>query len=335
VSSPSPFDPEVAARRLLVMQNASLESLIALPGGRNNRVWKVTGGGQNYLLKHYFWSEADPRDRLGQEWAFLEFLKRIGCVESPEPLARNPTSRCALLEFIAGTPIPEQEITESDIVAATQFFLQMNRKRDQAGTLSTVSEACFSIEEHLKVTAKRVSHLARIQPVSRGHAEAKNLAENHLRSLWASIQECVRGRAGGLLEQPLPEGERCLSPSDFGFHNALREADGRIRFIDFEYAGWDDPAKTIIDFSNQPDRILPSPLSQIFREAVLESFPSARQLAQRVQLLAPVYQLKWSCICLNGFFRDYAGFSAELQLAQAKEMAARAAESLDALSRNH
>ena len=42
----------------------------------------------------------------------------------------------------------------------------------------------------------------------------------------------------------LPKETRCLSPSDFGFHNALLEATGKLRFVDFEYAGWDDPAKT-------------------------------------------------------------------------------------------
>ena len=38
-----------------------------------------------------------------------------------------------------------------------------------------------------------------------------------------------------------------ISPSDFGFHNALRTNTGPV-FFDFEFSGWDDPAKTIIDF---------------------------------------------------------------------------------------
>ena len=33
------------------------------------------------------------------------------------------------------------------------------------------------------------------------------------------------------------------SPSDFGFHNILCE-DGRLNFVDFEYAGIDDLAKS-------------------------------------------------------------------------------------------
>ena len=37
--------------------------------------------------------------------------------------------------------------------------------------------------------------------------------------------------------------DRCVSPSDFGFHNAIVRGSGEICFIDFEYAGWDDSAQ--------------------------------------------------------------------------------------------
>ena len=45
---------------------------------------------------------------------------------------------------------------------------------------------------------------------------------------------------------------RSLSPSDFGFHNALLEADGRLTFVDFEYFGWDDPVKIVADVMLHP-----------------------------------------------------------------------------------
>ena len=46
----------------------------------------------------------------------------------------------------------------------------------------------------------------------------------------------------------LEEDEKIISPSDFGLHNAKLGEDGKLAFFDFEYAGWDDPAKTIADF---------------------------------------------------------------------------------------
>ena len=46
--------------------------------------------------------------------------------------------------------------------------------------------------------------------------------------------------------------KRCLSPSDFGFHNSILDDNGRYYFLDFEYSGWDDPAKMVSDFFLQP-----------------------------------------------------------------------------------
>src|SRR5439155_21002106 len=63
----------------------------------------------------------------------------------------------------------------------------------------------------------------------------------------------ARLQSGGMsFEKEIAADQRTLSPSDFGFHNALRQADGRIIFLDFEYFGWDDPAKMIADFLLHP-----------------------------------------------------------------------------------
>ena len=97
--------------------------------------------------------------------------------------------------------------------------------------------------------------------------------------------------------------ERCLSASDFGFHNSLLQADGSVRFVDFEYAGWDDPSKLICDFCNQPDVLLDSSLSVIFRRAVIHHNPRPEALQKRFSALEPLYQIKWSCICLNDFLK--------------------------------
>ena len=54
--------------------------------------------------------------------------------------------------------------------------------------------------------------------------------------------------ANGLdFDTVLPQEQRSLVPSDFGFHNALRRPDGTLAFFDFEYFGWDDPVKLTAD----------------------------------------------------------------------------------------
>jgi hypothetical protein len=99
----------------------------------------------------------------------------------------------------------------------------------------------------------------------------------------------------------VPSAARCLSPSDFGFHNALLTADG-LKFFDFEYAGWDDPAKLCCDFFCQPQ--LPVALThwELFVNGLAVAL-GAKDLPARARLLVPAYQIKWCCIMLNEFLR--------------------------------
>ena len=46
--------------------------------------------------------------------------------------------------------------------------------------------------------------------------------------------------------------QRTLSPSDFGFHNALLRGGREWVFLDFEYFGWDDPGQDRLRFSAAP-----------------------------------------------------------------------------------
>jgi hypothetical protein len=294
-------DPSQAALSLLTqVGKPAHSSLIALAGGRNNRVWRVDCGSESFLLKNYFWSESDPRDRLGQEWAFLDFLQSIGSRKGPAPLAKNPSTRFALMEFILGNP--PQDIAESDILDAAEFFAEMNAQRAFAENLPPVSEACFSIQAHLETAAARISRLQQIQSTSEEHEQALVFVRDTLLPLWHEVRKRIEALPDSVRREILPLTERCLSPSDFGFHNALRQSDGSLRYVDFEYAGWDDPAKTLIDFTNQPDRLLPENLAALFLEKTIPLFPNPAALLNRIALLKPFYQIKWACICLNAFF---------------------------------
>jgi hypothetical protein len=280
---------------------------------------------ESFLLKSYFWSESDPRDRLGQEWAFLEFLRSIGSCKAPEPLAKDAPLRFALLEFIAGNP--PQEITESDILDAARLFAEMNSQRELGKNLPPVSEACFSIKAHLETTAARIDRLQQIQSTSEDHEKAVVFIRDTLLPLWHELRKRIEVLPDSALHEILAPSERCLSPSDFGFHNALRQSDGTLRYVDFEYAGWDDPAKTLIDFTNQPDRLLPESLAALFLEKTIPLFRNPNALHRRLALLKPLYQLKWSCICLNAFFPHRPldpTHPLTLQLSRANVMASRA-----------
>jgi hypothetical protein len=85
----------------------------------------------------------------------------------------------------------------------------------------------------------------------------------------------------------------------------LRLHDGTIVFLDFEYFGWDDPAKMVSDFLLHPAMELDDRLRRRFLRGVAEGFYGYPELAGRIQALYPVFGLKWCLILLNEFATEH------------------------------
>jgi hypothetical protein len=119
----------------------------------------------------------------------------------------------------------------------------------------------------------------------------------------ARIAESAAARreaAGHAADAPLAPALRTLSPSDFGFHNAIRRVDGKLIFVDFEYFGWDDPAKTISDFLLHPAMALSPAQGEEFVALCLDAF-NDDDLPARLRAFYPLFGLKWTAILLNEF----------------------------------
>lgn len=299
-------------------------ALSRLAGGKNNQVYRVdTEAGRPLVLKRYFSDPRDGRDRLAAEWSFLERAWRDGVRAIPEPLARNASAQAALYGFVTGRKLNAGALEPGHIDAAADFVLAVNAERH--ADLPAASDACFSISDHLELVERRMLRLAALDHEAPHASEAQRLVFTTLRPAWDNVrQRAVRGAlALGLdLHRNLSEAECCLSPSDFGFHNALATDDGRLLFIDFEYAGHDDPAKLVLDFFCQPE--VPVPL------AYLDHFIARLALDEaanaRCRLLLDVARVKWTCILLNDFLSVGA---ARRAFADASDREARCAAQLE------
>jgi hypothetical protein len=273
-----------------------------LRGGANNRVYRVDAGGTSFLAKVYFRHAGDRRDRFGSEVAFLDFALKRGLACVPRVVAADAVRCTALLEFVRGRELRRGEATWPRIAETLEFFAGLNRDRTSApaGRLPAASEACFSLGAHLACVDRRLDRLRRLRAASAAGRDAVRFIGRRLAPAWEAVSRKIRSSSGSLSAE-IPRAARCISPSDFGFHNALLRPGGRLCFMDFEYAGWDDPAKTACDFFCQP--ALPVDCRHIdrFVEAISPGLDDPVLLRSRVRTLLPVYRLKWCCILLNEF----------------------------------
>lgn len=272
---------------------ADTVSLTPCALGGNNRVYRVEANGKMVAAKLYFADSRDGRDRLDAEWRFLSYAADRAIPETPRPLARDPAARIAFHEFCPGTR--PSFVDGAAVDAAAALFRALNEARDEAD-LPDAAEACFSIDAHLARIDLRLERLRLVDD------DAARRLLGEMEEFWRDYRRLLAGWNDNHLD--LPQAQRCVSPSDFGFHNALVTADGSLRFIDFEYAGWDDPVKMLCDFFLQP--ALPVDLVHYdrFFSSTLGNWPQAVQLASRARAMFPLFSLKWCCIMLNPFLPD-------------------------------
>ena len=194
--------------------------------------------------------------------------------------------------------------------------------------LNPASDACFTISDHLQLVERRLLRLAALDPQAPNADDARRFVFMHLRPTWDVVRDRTVREAFSIgldLHRGLTEADCCLSPSDFGFHNALTADDGVV-FLDFEYAGRDDPAKLVVDFFCQPEVPVPVEYHERFTAKLANGLPLNQAALARCQFLLDACRVKWACILLNDFLPDGA---ARRTFADAGERDARCAAQLE------
>lgn len=283
--------------------------LLPMRGGANNRVYRVPRADGDWVLKCYFQYPGDPRDRFGAEHAFYDWLQSRGIHRTPQPLAWCAERRLGLFTLVPGQKLLPEEVNAGRVREALEFAGEINASRSlpSAQAMPVASEACFSLDEHLACVDSRLARLRQISTPDPVDRQAADFIQTELGPAWQRIRAAIcetAAKSGARLDAALAHSNRCLSPSDFGFHNAILAPDGRLRFFDFEYAGWDDPAKLVCDFFCQPELSAPPDQWQTFVDQLEVWLDADAGLRLRARLLRPAYQIKWCCIMLNEFVRS-------------------------------
>ena len=307
--------------------------------GTNSRVFRVElddgsrGCPWHVVVKFYRRDAGDRRDRLTTEYESLRFLWQNDVRSIPRPIAIAHDRQCAIYEYVDGDVAGWAAPDATDVDRSIEFLCLLKALRGAAGSeaLPAASEACFSVDAIVANVDRRLERL-RQAPEGDHAARMRRWIDDTVTPFEIEAVKWARDAAAAAgigFDKPLATESRTLSPSDFGLHNAIRRPGGGLAFVDFEYFGWDDPAKTIVDFLLHPGMQLPDALKRRFAAKAQALFADIPLLPERTRIVYPLFGLKWAVILLNDFlaerFVHASGERRALQLTKAQALVDRVA----------
>jgi hypothetical protein len=294
--------PEI--RHYLAAEGFLTESAIELKAGRNSRVFRIRGGGTDAILKLYYQVTDSSHNRLEAEYGFLDLLSEDPSLPVPKPIARNRQLNVGIYTALPGVAC--DSVLATDIDLCLEFIKDINKLRDspKALAIADAADACWSLDSHINLVAGRVARLqSGVSATSEENRLLLEFVENSLRPKLSEVTGGINAlRAESQRRGRIINSHRILSPSDFGFHNVLR-SESDLFFVDFEYAGWDDPVKLLCDFACQPDLTVKQPQVERFWNGMVE-WLGGDHLFRYARGLLRLYRIKWICIMLNEFLQE-------------------------------
>ena len=296
-------ESEILGHAAILCEKARLAPPInikRLDGGKNNRVFLVQlSDNSKVVLKSYFHSESDLRNRLMAEWTFINYALAKSVINVPKPLVCDHEGRFGLYSFVDGVKLRPEEINTREIEEALKFVISLNSAPRDLTNIPKGSEACFSVEEHINTIDIRVNKLQLIDNKVPLAQEVQDFVKSVVNPKWAAVKANLLNKAQAQ-NQKIGPSSICISPSDFGFHNALANKTG-VTFIDFEYAGIDDPAKLASDLFCCPEIQIDERFHSDFVGGLVDGLGLNQDDKSRCLYILPAYKIKWTCIILNHF----------------------------------
>jgi len=285
----------VAADSAVLTGEACTEA-VTVKGGGNNQIFRITtASGKVFALKRYVADlKSGTSERILREFNGIRFLVRQGFTDVPVAHALDDDRKIALYDWIEGHRVQEHTPERVDALADFVSRLSPFRRPDHPGDIIDAREATLETKDYLTQNFVRLDILE-------GQADMPIAGFS---ALLKDLKTALDGLADNLVEdlgERLAPPAHVLSPSDFGFHNALLSAGGTLTFLDMEYFGWDDPIRLVADTMQHPGTALGDELAARFYYAVRPQMAFDPTFQHRIARLYGLLAVRWACIILNEF----------------------------------
>jgi Ser/Thr protein kinase RdoA (MazF antagonist) len=304
---PATLPPALGAeleRRLAVELGFRIAGVEELDPGvaHNNRIYRLRADdGRAAALKMYI---QDGRRRLEREYDVLSFLRDRGFSGVPVPLLRSDPHYCAVYTFEPGDTRPAAAWTAAHAVATGRLAAELHaiRPGEPGADFPPAFSATFSYAEQMEGARTRLARFSAYVAGGDVSPEVRALLDacDPVAEVEGLLRVATRDlTAAQFLERTPPDLWR-LSPGDFAPHNTLLRDDGSVCLLDFEYAGWDEPAALPACFLTA-ETCLAMPAG--LRDTVLRAYRDAADLPaaclERLDRVSALLHVSWCAVHLQ------------------------------------
>ena len=239
-------------------------------------------------------------DRLYSEYVSTKILRKYKETKIPKGIGFCNRLNVALYSWIEGQSV---KYANTDHIGKIIEFLGRLHSLCSKTEFQLFPRASAAVSSGSQLETQFWKRLALLRERSESSTELVEFLDVELMPVAQTIIQWFRSQwEQDKYNQAIHLQDHTLSPSDFGFHNILRNPEGELIFIDFEYFGWDDPAKLIGDFLLHPAMQLDDGLKSEFVAGAESIYGS--NVIERLKIMWPVLGLCWCLIILNEFRSD-------------------------------
>tara|TARA_B100001057_G_scaffold501283_1_gene623178 strand:- start:21194 stop:22183 length:990 start_codon:yes stop_codon:yes gene_type:complete len=287
---------------------SDIKKIRTIRSGKNSKVYKINIDKKIIVLKSYY---GDKKQRIKKEFQFYKYLNQLKIKNVVTPLFFDFKNNFVILPYITGNKI--QKINDKHITQFSNFINKINQKKVGSKKIKLAVEGINNRKDYITICNNRIKKLKTVNKKSLINRKFHSFLNKKIIPKFETIKnELNKKKIFHDISHKLNKKDMIISPSDFGFHNAI-ESKKKIFFFDFEYAGYDDPVKLICDFYCQPNQKVSHKQKEKFKKLIIRKYKTHKKLDYLISQLLPLHYLKWCCIILNEFIiaksliRNHAG----------------------------
>ena len=259
-------------------------------GGINSFVEETESScGEKIIYKKY---KNNNRERIERETNFLIEQERNNLRNVPLLLESNKEEGWITMTYLEGEKVTEMD--EKTAHAISKFLKEINNNKMNS-KLGYAKDAYLSKYDLIKDIRRR----------EEAYVRAKRKKVNIEFDKWVNEKLILQAQKemNMIKEMNFWETQRnglIVSPSDIGLHNIIKNEE-KYYFIDFEYAGLDNPNKTILDLICQPNHNMDKAQEDFLIKEIGELvFDKDKEWRENLERMRKIFVIKWCFIMMNG-----------------------------------